>query len=470
MPFTPPYPKPHRTKSSFLLRFVRGWRNWLEVLFERSYSMKMGRVRIFGFDSFMVNDPAWVSKILVEEPAKFPKHHMMHRLLEPLLGSSIFTTNGKVWERQRRLVDIAFEKANLKGAFPHMRGAAAEMLARIDEVADGRSFELDPEATYVTADVMFRTILSEELKAEDATAIYQAFLEYQRQAHRIILLRIYRLPPFFTERSSRRSARLIREVIRKIIVRRYQLREEGRHSTEDILGALMEARDPVEGDQFSLDETVDQICMLFLAGHETSASAMGWSVYLLSHSPQLQEEIAAEIHSLIGDREIEYGDTNKFKTVYNLFRESLRLYPPVGCFLREAAEPVELRGKPVKKGSLVLVSPWLVQRHRKLWERPDEFDPSRFETPEGKASAKCAYMPFSKGPRVCAGQAFAIQEAILILANLVRRFRIEPDPDHTPKPAGRVTLRSDNGIRVRFFRRTASVVAKPAPQGCPFHP
>lgn len=231
----------------------------------------------------------------------------------------------------------------------------------------------------------------------------------------------------------------------------------------------MDARDPVEGDQFTLDETVDQICMLFLAGHETSASAMGWSVYLLSHSAHLQNEILAEIQAVIGDREIEYGDTNKLKTVYNLFREALRLYPPVGCFLREAEESTELRGKPVKQGSLVLVSPWLVQRHRKLWDRPDEFDPARFETPEGKASAKCAYLPFSKGPRVCAGQAFAIQEAVLILASLVRRFRIEPDAEHTPKPAGRVTLRSDNGIRVRFFPRTGPVVADKASQGCPFH-
>lgn len=457
MPFTPPYPKPHKTKSSFLTRFIRGWHNWLEVLFERSYSMKMGRVRVFGFDTFMVNDPKWVSKILVEQPEKFPKHHMMHQLLEPLLGNSIFTTNGKVWERQRRLVDIAFEKANLKISFPHMSGAVRDMLARIDQVADGRSFEVDAEATYVTADVMFRTILSEELTEEDASAIYRAFLEYQRHAHRIILLRVYRLPHFFAERSSRRAARLIREIIRKIIKRRYDLRDQGFRSTDDILGAMIEAVDPVEGNQFTLEETVDQICVLFLAGHETSASSMGWTVYLLSRSPELQEKIVAEIQALIGDRELEYGDTNKLKTVYNVFRESLRLYPPVGCFLREAAEDTTLRNRQAKKGSLVLVAPWLLQRHRKLWDRPDEFDPARFDTPEGKASAKCAYMPFSKGPRVCAGQGFAIQEAILIIASLVRRFRIEPDPDHVPQAAGRVTLRSDNGIRVRFFPRLSLI-------------
>jgi len=453
MSFVPPYPKPHKNKSTLILRFLRGWHSWLEVLFERSYRMKMGHVRIFGFDSFMVNEPKWVARVLQENPGQFPKHHIMHRMLEPLLGNSIFTTNGKVWERQRRLVDIAFEKAGLKLVFPHMRGAVNDMLGRLDQVADGRSYEVDAEATYVTADVMFRTILSEELKESDADSIYRAFLEYQRHAHRIMLLHVYRLPVFFSERASRRAATLIREVLRKIITRRYEMRERGEPVPEDILGAMMEARDPVEGDGFDCHEMVDQICMLFLAGHETSATAMGWSLYLLSQCSHLQDQILAEIAEAIGEREIEFGDTNKLKTVYNVFREALRLYPPVGCLLREAGEDTQIRDKEVKKESLVLISPWLIQRHRELWDRPDEFDPARFETAEGKASAKCAYLPFSKGPRVCVGQGFAIQEAVLILASLVRRYRIEPDREHVPKPVGRVTLRSDNGIRVRFYRR-----------------
>lgn len=455
-PFTPPYPVPHKSKSSFFLRFIRGWHSWLEVLFERSYQMKMGHVRVFGFDSFMINEPKWVRRILVDEPEKYPKHHLMHRMLEPLLGNSIFTTNGPVWERQRRLVDIGFEKANLKLVFPLMQAAVQEMLGRLDEVADGRSYEIDSEATYITADVMFRTILSEELKEEDAMAVYHSFLQFQKQAHRVMLLHVYRLPVYFTEKASRRAARTIRDLLGKIIARRYELRAQGEEVPYDILTAIMDARDPVEGDSFSCEEMVDQICMLFLAGHETSATAMGWSLYLLSQCPHLQDQIVAEIEEVAPGRDFEYGDTARLKFTYDVFREALRLYPPVGCLLREASEDTVIRDKQVKKNSLVLISPWLIQRHRKLWEHPDEFDPARFSTPEGKESTKCAYLPFSRGPRICAGQGFAIQEAVLILASIVRRYRIDPDRNHVPKPVGRVTLRSDNGIRVRFTRRDAA--------------
>jgi len=134
----------------------------------------------------------------------------------------------------------------------------------------------------------------------------------------------------------------------------------------------------------------------------------------------------------------------------NVFREALRLYPPVGFFAREAVEDSRIRDKNVPAGSAVLISPWLIQRHRDLWERPDEFDPDRFDTLEGKESSKCAYLPFSAGPRVCVGMAFATQEAILILSSVVRRYQLEPVLSHEPKPVGRVTIRSDNGIRVRF--------------------
>jgi cytochrome P450 len=129
------------------------------------------------------------------------------------------------------------------------------------------------------------------------------------------------------------------------------------------------------------------------------------------------------------------------------------LYPPVGFFVREAAQTQCIRDKDVKAGSPILISPWLLHRHRELWDRPDEFDPSRFDTAEGKESSKCAYIPFSKGPRVCIGAAYATQEAILILASVVRRYHIEPEPKHVPKVVGRVTIRSDNGVRIKLRRR-----------------
>jgi cytochrome P450 len=457
MSFTPPYPKPHDSKSSFLLRFVRGWRSWLDVLFARSYRMKMGHYRQPGLDVYMVNEPCWVRRILVEAPDDYPKHQLMHRMLEPLLGESIFTTNGEVWARQRRLMDQAFEQARLKLVFPLMMSSVDDMLTRLDGVADGSSYEVDGEMTYVTADIIFRTILSEHLSEADARAIYEAFIEFQHHAQRAMVLMIYRLPAWLPRRASERCAKRIRAVLAEIILRRYQARERGEADERvDILGALMDAVDPVQGDRFSYAEMVDQICMLFLAGHETSASSLAWALYLVSCDAELQARLVEEIDRVAGTRPFEFSDIKRMRLVWDTFREALRLYPPVGFFVREASEAHCIRDKQVAAGSPILVSPWLIQRHETYWERPHEFDPDRFATESGKASLKEAYLPFSMGPRVCIGAAFATQEAVLILASILRRYRIDADTGHTPQTVGRVTIRSDNGIRVRLTPRRSA--------------
>lgn len=454
MHFKPPYPTPHKTKSSFLLRFLRGWRSWLDVLFEKSYSMKMGQFSQPGMTAYMVNDPEWVKKILVTNPKDYPKHQMMHRMLEPLLGNSIFTTNGEVWERQRALVDQAFAQARLRLVFPLMIESVQEMLVRLDEVADGQSYEVDSEMTHVAADIIFKTILSKSLDAESANSIYEAFIEFQHYAQKAMMLMIYHLPPYFATRASRKPAKKIRDIIAALIAKRYEERMNGADDHyQDILSALMDAKNPTDGSQFSYDEMVDQICMLFLAGHETSASALAWSLYLLSKCPDLQIKILDEINEKVGQKSIEYADVKQLDWVTDTFRESMRLYPPVGFFVRSAAEDQCIRDKDVKAGSPILVSPWLIHRHREMWDEPDTFAPERFRTESGKASLKCAYIPFSKGARVCIGAAFATQEAVLTLASIVRRYEILPVENHTPRVVGRVTIRSDNGIRIRLKLR-----------------
>jgi cytochrome P450 len=305
------------------------------------------------------------------------------------------------------------------------------------------------------------------LSQQDAERIYEAFIEFQHHAQRAMILMIYRLPAWLPRRASEKCARRIRAVLAEIIARRYAERAAGQaEGRQDILAGLMEARDPVGGDGFSYEEMVDQICMLFLAGHETSASALAWCMYLISHHAELQERMVEEIEAVAGGRAFEFADIKKLRLTWDVFREALRLYPPVGFFVREATEDHCLRDKQVKTGSPILLSPWLIHRHQELWERPNEFDPGRFATPSGQESLKCAYLPFSMGPRVCIGAAFATQEAVLILASLVRRYRIEAVPEHVPKTVGRVTIRSDNGIRVRLQRRPArEPVGQVAPLG-----
>jgi cytochrome P450 len=209
------------------------------------------------------------------------------------------------------------------------------------------------------------------------------------------------------------------------------------------------------GNPFAFDELVDQVAMLFLAGHETSASALAWTLYLISMCPEIQERMHREAVSVLGNREPDFSDIKQMELIWNVFREALRLYPPVGFFAREATETTQMRDKVVRKGSTVVISPWLIHRHEGYWERPNEFDPDRYDDDKSRESLQSAYLPFGLGPRVCMGAAFAMYEAALILGVLVRDYRFEPLPNHTPQPVGRLTIRSENGVRLKIVRRGA---------------
>jgi cytochrome P450 len=235
----------------------------------------------------------------------------------------------------------------------------------------------------------------------------------------------------------------------------------------------------VTGDRFTRKELVDQIAVLFLAGHETSASALGWALYLIATHSGVQERMHQESDGVFGGRAAEFGDMKRLRLARDVFREALRLYPPVSFISRDTVQTERMRSKTLAKGSVVMVSPWLIQRHRRLWDRPDDFDPDRFATAAGKESARQAYLPFSAGPRVCLGASFAMQEATLILAQLMRDFHFDKVADHTPVPIARLTLRSENGIRLTVRKRLPGCAAavpgnpdetgEPAAAGCPFH-
>ncbi|MEM1201419.1 MAG: cytochrome P450, partial [Pseudomonadota bacterium] len=224
--------------------------------------------------------------------------------------------------------------------------------------------------------------------------------------------------------------------------------------TVDILSFLVEGSDPTTGARFSLEELVDQTAFLFLAGHETSASALSWSAYLLSMSEEVQQRLHDEVSSVTQGGPVEFSHIRELAFTRNVFREALRLYPPVGFLPREATRQEVMRDKKIKPRDVMLICPWLIHRHRLIWEKPDVFDPDRFETDNCKHAVKShAYTPFSMGPRTCTGAGFATQEAILILASLIAAYRLEPVPGHVPEPVGRLTIRAENGIKLKLIKR-----------------
>lgn len=461
--FTPPYPKPlrkHGAVIDLLLRpfkFVRSRYCSIAVLIDKAYSMHLGETKTPSGTIYLANQPELVKRILVDEAENFPKSSVIADMLELLMGDSIFVSNGEVWKRQRRMMDPAFELARIKVVFDLMLDAVSDLRKRMDEMADGRSVAIDVEMTHVTADIIFRTIFSRILSGDEARTIYAAFIKFQELSYAHGITRAVGFPRWVSSLGywkARKAAAEIRGVLDPIVRARHESFHRGEPQThQDILQSLVSVKDTVSDSHFDYRELCEQVAMLFLAGHETSASALSWALYLLAMDPTVQERVYQEAKDVLGDRTPQFSDMKRLNLTRDVFNETLRLYPPVAFLPRKAAKACVMRDKTIKENAVVSVSPWLIHRHRRYWSRPDEFDPDRFEDAATTEAQRQCFLPFSKGSRVCLGAAFAQQEGALILSSLVRDFRFAPVPGFEPKPIGRLTVRSENGIQLRVTRR-----------------
>lgn len=449
----PFFPKPYKNKASTLLTFLLKRRSWLDGLYERSYQMQTGYVKMPNFDLYVINDTKEVKRIMVDEVREFPKSELLHRLLSPLLGESIFTTNGEVWHKQRELLKPSFELTRISKVFNLMSEAVADLMMRFEKYPDNSYIEVDEMMTFVTADVIFRTIMSSKLNEVQGRQILEAFATFQEESVKTAMRRMFYFPKWLSyllgDRKRAKAGELIRKVLSDIIKPRYEANLE-KSNYGDILSSLLLVVDAKTNQRFSFEEILDQVAMLFLAGHETTASSLTWTLYLLSLYPKEQERAYNEICEVLQDsKEIKIAHLRQFKFLTNVFKESLRLYPPVGFFAREAKKDTQVRNKLIKQGSGVVIAPWLIHRHELFWQNPHGFDPSRFE----REYKKEAYLPFGMGERICIGQGFAMQEAILILANILKTYKLELKEDFVPDVVGRLTIRSLNGMWIKFSKR-----------------
>ncbi|EMA9338114.1 cytochrome P450 [Campylobacter jejuni] len=447
----PFFPKPYKNKASTLLTFLLKRRSWLDGLYERSYKMQTGYVKMPNFDLYVINDTKEVKRMMVDEVREFPKSAFLHELLSPLLGESIFTTNGEVWKKQRELLRPSFEMTRINKMFNLMSEAVADMMDRFSKYPNHAIIEVDEAMTFITADVIFRTIMSSKLDEEKGKKILNAFVTFQEQSVHTAMRRMFRFPKWLSyvlgDRKRAKAGDVIRQVLSDIIKPRYDMADNAEF--EDILGSLLLVVDADTNKRFSFEEILDQVAMLFLAGHETTASSLTWTLYLLSLYPKEQEKAYEEITQVLQGGAIEISHLRQFKYLTNIFKESLRLYPPVGFFAREAKKDTQVRDKLIKKDSGVVIAPWLIHRHEEFWTNPHGFNPSRFE---GEYK-KDAYLPFGVGERICIGQGFAMQEAILILANILKTYKLELEEGFVPDVVGRLTVRSANGMRIKFSKR-----------------
>ncbi len=451
----PPKP-PARAERVSLWRYLRLFRqDILSAQPERLYRAWMAEFRTPFFRSYLVNQPDLVRCVLKERPDDFPKSDRISEGLRPLLGESVFVTNGEAWKRQRRIIDPAFEGGRLKDTFPAMRDAAEAAAARLAAHA-GEEVEIEEQTSHAAADVIFRTLFSIPIEHRIAREVFHEFRAYQRTQPILNAAAFVPLPrwlPRGHRRRTRASARAIRALITELTAERMRAIEAGA-APDDLATKIMTTRDPVTGETFTTEEMVDQVAIFFLAGHETSASALAWTLYLMAIFPDWQDRVAEEARAnLPRDAPADFAAVSRLRVTRDVFREALRLYPPVPMMVREATQAERFRDRDLPRGAQIVLSPWHQHRHTRLWDNPDGFDPARWETENGRSCAREAYMPFSAGPRVCTGAGFAMVEGVLLLARLLRDLQVAPGTRPPPVPVAHLTVRSREGIWLKVAGR-----------------
>ncbi|MEM7545264.1 MAG: cytochrome P450 [Pseudomonadota bacterium] len=450
--YRPPAPVPKSTAGAMAAAFM-GQRDMLGLLPEGAYEVFITRAPVGKRPIFIVNHPGMVRRILQTEVEHYPKSDLMVDALSPLVGDGIFISGGAQWVKQRQMIDPAFAHMRIKTAFGQMAAATDDAIARFDQIArDDEAMLLDEEMSYLTADIVFRTIFSRSIDGADARGIFRAFSDYQNAVPQInpkTLIGTRAWEKIDVPSEVRETCRLIREKLGHMIDRRIADGHEG----NDIAGDLIAARDPDTGAGFSREDLIDQIAVFFLAGHETTASALTWTFFILSQRPEIMDRMRAEIDRKIGGEAISFAHTREISCTRNVFREALRLYPPVSFITRIAAEDRQIAAQAIPKGALMVISPWLIHRHRRFWNTPELFDPDRFSPTREREIMPGSYLPFGLGPRVCTGASFAATESALILAALCRRFEFETLNPRQVEPVGKLTTRPKVPISMRLRRR-----------------
>jgi cytochrome P450 len=327
---------------------------------------------------------------------------------------------------------------------------AAEAAAARFKVLVGQEIEIEAECSHAAADVIFRTLFSLPIEHHLARDVFDEFKIYQRSQPILNLAAFVPLPrwmPRLFRRDTKRSAARIRDLILQLTQTRADEIAAGT-APQDLATKIMTTADPLTGETFTTEEMVDQVAIFFLAGHETSASTLAWALYLMAIYPDWQERLAAEAQAL---ETCDFSVMSKLRLSRDVFRETLRLYPPVPMMVRENTCPEEMRERLVRKGSQLVISPWHLHRHTRLWDNPDGFDPTRWHTENGKKCQREAFIPFSAGARVCPGAGFAMIEGPLILSRILRDYRVEAGP--VPVPVAHLTVRAKNGIRLTVRER-----------------
>jgi len=454
--FTPPRPSRLPSVLSLARTVWRGDGDLLSLLPGEAFSMKAGELGFSRRSIKLFNAPELVKQILQDTEEVYPKSDLMVGALEKLIGDSIFVSDGPKWRRQRAMIDPAFSKMRLTLAFGAMQDAVADYTQRLNAAADtGETVSLDQVTSELTADIICRTVFSTSLDTQISQDVFEDFVLFERGVAQVKIWRLI-VDPAWTKARQEPEVLAACERIRRhlgTLTDTHLNAEPGIY--DDIASAVIAARDKDSGEPFTREELIDQLGVFFLAGHETSASALTWAFYLLAMQPDITARLRAEVDEVTGGDEITFDAIRKLVFTRAVFRETLRLYPPITFMPRVAMKAGKIGPYKVRKGALLMIAPWTMHRHVEYWDRPDIFDPDRFMPGREETIYPGAYLPFGAGPHTCVGAGFAALEAALILASLTRSFDFEIENRDQIRPAARLTPRPAEQIMMRVRRHEA---------------
>lgn len=409
---------------------------------------------LFG-TAVIVNDPEGVKRVMLDNVANYPKTEMEKRFFSMVFGNGLLSSDGEVWRSHRRTMAPAFDIRSIASYGPTMSAATeAFMTRRWDPLPDGAEIDVAEDMLDVTLQIIGRTMFAgdtEEIIDEVATSMRVATL-FRPNILEILPV----IGGFMIRRREKEIARhfaRLDALIEDYIAAREAQMKAGEAPT-DLVSRLIAAKDAETGIRMTPREIRDQILTIFLAGHETTATTLTWAFYVLSQRPAEAARMREEIDRVLQGRAPTFEDVQSLTYTRALIDETLRLYPAApGLSNRIALADDEVAGRKIKKGQMVIVFPWVLNRHRKLWDDPERFDPGRFLPGSNKDRPRFAYIPFGAGPRICIGMQMALAEAVIVLAGLAQRYSLDLAPGQDVRLRHQVTLRPDGGLKMRLRRR-----------------
>lgn len=401
-------------------------------------------LRVLNFKTIFINHPDLIEEVLVTNARRYIKGRVM-RANRHVFGEGLLTSEGDFWLRQRRLAQPAFHRARIAGYAATMVDYTERLLG---EWKSGEERDAHQEMMRLTLQVVSKTLFDADVErdAQEVEKSLELLLEIGANFRRTIFVPHW-LPTPANLRVKREVAQIEKILYRIIAKRRASGRDAG-----DLLSMLLHAQDE-DGSKMTDRQLRDETITLFLAGHETTASTLSWTWWLLAQNPAVEKKLHTELDAVLGVRAPTLDDLPKLVYTAHIITESLRLYPAAWGMARLAVEDHEIAGYPVTKGMGVAMAQWVVHRDPRWYDTPEEFRPERWENDLMKRLPKFAYFPFGGGPRQCIGNTFALMEATSILATIARKFRLRLVAGHPVVPLASITLRPRHGVRVTLESR-----------------